>query len=354
MSRYLSGLLTPLRVRRGCNSADVIARVLAFYKKGDELRNKGHMLRAAENYCRAAEAARALGEDNLVALFMQLRQGNLLVCYAAKAPDGSADPRILAATRAECIALFAGAMEVLERRRVAGTLLEGKCAAAEEAWRAAAWLRDDVRSSAADAASVAAKFGYEEFLLAATNALNVLAHAGLFAAECSDSQLQFFTEFVVHAVELMQQPQRHGDLAMHNEATFTYLLREVVAHVGANELDARLLQLLAGALQQLQRSGVLQSRCIEERIQFDARIQDAYRAAVDKSLNAPGLRSCALPGCGAREAHPTHFKSCAACRAVVYCCREHQVEGWPGHKKACKAARKAAAAAEDEAGPSGA
>ena len=71
------------------------------------------------------------------------------------------------------------------------------------------------------------------------------------------------------------------------------------------------------------------------------------------SLTTPGLRTCALRGCGAREAHPTHFKSCAACRAVVYCCREHQVAGWPGHKKACKAARKAAAA-EDGAGPSGA
>ena len=31
-----------------------------------------------------------------------------------------------------------------------------------------------------------------------------------------------------------------------------------------------------------------------------------------------------------------------------------QVAGWPGHKKACKAARKAAAAEDDEAGPSGA
>ena len=75
-----------------------------------------------------------------------------------------------------------------------------------------------------------------------------------------------------------------------------------------------------------------------------------------ESLNASGLRSCALAGCGAREAHPAHFKSCAACRAVVYCCREHQVAGWPAHKKACKAARKAAAAAdvEDGAGPGGA
>ena len=70
-------------------------------------------------------------------------------------------------------------------------------------------------------------------------------------------------------------------------------------------------------------------------------------------MTATGLRSCALPGCGAMEAHPAHFKSCAACRMVVYCCREHQAADWSAHKKACKTMRNAAAAV-DEAGPSGA
>jgi hypothetical protein len=60
-------------------------------------------------------------------------------------------------------------------------------------------------------------------------------------------------------------------------------------------------------------------------------------------------RSCGLASCGAREAHPDHFKSCAACRGPVYCCKEHQTEHWPSHKAACKAARKAAAAADDDA-----
>ena len=30
---------------------------------------------------------------------------------------------------------------------------------------------------------------------------------------------------------------------------------------------------------------------------------------------------------------------CAACKTVAYCCKEHQVEDWPAHKAACKAAR---------------
>ena len=121
----------------------------------------------------------------------------------------------------------------------------------------------------------------------------------------------------------------------------------------ANGLDAHLAQLLAGALQRLQQSGVLQARRIEEKIGSIKRGYEAEAAKMQTILTSPGLRRCALDGCGAKEAHPAHFKSCAACRAVVYCCREHQVEAWPAHKKACKAARKAAAAA-DGAGPSGA
>ena len=150
---------------------------------------------------------------------------------------------------------------------------------------------------------------------------------------------------------MMQQPRRHDDVTVLNEADFTDELRSAVAAAGANGLDARLVQQLAGAWQRLQRSGVLQARRIEEKIAAHEPDHLAQRAAIQKSLTSPGLRPCALPGCGAREAHPTHFKSCAACRTVVYCCREHQVAGWPSHKKACKAARKAE---EDEGGASGA
>jgi hypothetical protein len=38
-----------------------------------------------------------------------------------------------------------------------------------------------------------------------------------------------------------------------------------------------------------------------------------------------------------------HFKRCSACKTIVYCCKEHQLEHWPAHKRECKAARKAAA-----------
>ena len=339
-------------------SSDVIARVLALEKKADELIYKGHVLRAAENYGRAAEAARALGKDNLVTLCMQLQQGNLLGAYAmnvqqGNVPDATVDASALAVYRAEWFALLCGAVEALERRRVAGTLLEGKCSAAEEAWWARV-LQADPRCTAAAAASLAALVGYEQFLQAGTNALNLLMNARLCVPTCSDARFQFFAEYVVHAAELMQQPRRHGDASVQFEEDFINTFRRAYLQIAAaNGLDARLVQRLAGAWQRLERSGVLRARRIEESISFEP-YQRNLREAMKSSLTARDLRSCALPGCGAKEAHPAHIKSCAACRTVVYCCREHQVAGWPGHKKACKAARKAAAAEDDAAGPSGA
>ena len=58
-------------------SSDVLARVQAYALKAEELTCKGHLLRAAENYGRAAEAARPLGADSLVTLHMQLLHGHM-------------------------------------------------------------------------------------------------------------------------------------------------------------------------------------------------------------------------------------------------------------------------------------
>ena len=270
---------------------------------------------------------------------MQLRHSGVLgglLCTV-----GTAHPSNHAAHRTECIALLISAVQAVERRRVAGTLMGGTCAAAEVAWNEVKQYNPQVTGS--DAAGWAALVGYEQFLRAASNACCVLASARLFAAECSAAQFQFFTQHVVRAAELMQQPRRHINVGLGWEAEFPMRLRGVAAVARTNGLDARLVRLLAATWQRLQRSGVLEERRIDFGITEVARELQTFQAAVQSSLNAPGLRHCALPGCGAKEAHPAHFKSCAACRAVVYCCREHQVEGWSGHKRACKAARKAQA-----------
>ena len=187
-------------------SLDTLACVNVFYCKADDLCHKGHLLRAAENFSRAADAARAsLGADNLVTLQMLLQKSNMLGGFAAAASKAAtADPRILAAHRAECIALLSGAVEALERRRVAGTLLEGKCSAVEEAWRASDVQRVSPNCTAASTASIAALIGYEKFIHAGTLASDVLACAQRFAAECSAARFLSFAQCAVHAAELMQ------------------------------------------------------------------------------------------------------------------------------------------------------
>ena len=253
-------------------SSDVIARVEAFAIKADELAHKGHLLRAAENFGRGAEAARALGADNFAALFMQLRQGIALAAFATAPSAAATDPCILAAHRENCIMLLSGAIAAVQRRRAAGTLLEGKCAAAEEVWRDALWRHQNPILPTAQAASWAALVGYEQYLIAAKSAVDVLVRARQFAAKCSDAQFQSYAQHIVQAAELMQQPRRINNVPLPIEAEFTQALRRDVAAADACDgLDERLLQLLAGAWERLQRSGVLQARRIEELLATRAR-----------------------------------------------------------------------------------
>jgi hypothetical protein len=62
----------------------------------------------------------------------------------------------------------------------------------------------------------------------------------------------------------------------------------------------------------------------------DALQQQIRRAAEDVALH--GLRTCALPRCGATEAQPKTFKVCSLCQRVAYCGKEHQREDWRRHK----------------------
>jgi len=342
----------------GAMSSAAFAQARAFYRKAAELAGKGHLLRAAENYKRAAEAARSLGPDNLVVADMQRNQGHMLLNHAASVDNSTAEARSVAAShRAECVSLLSAVVAALERRRMADTLLEGKCTAAEEAWYAAV-LRD-VGHSANDAAWQAKLVGYDRYLRAAFSIMGFFENALIFASERSATQFEAFTQCVVHAADLMQLPRSHGTTGMGAEVIFAEKFSGAfvadasgVPFLQTRGLDPRMVQLLTAAWERLQRSGVLETRGIlNERHRL---VAGAYRektlAAVDAAMAAPGLRSCALAGCGAKEAHPQHFKRCSACQAVVYCSKEHQVEAWPAHKKACKAARKATAAASADAG----
>ena len=342
-------------------SSEAIASVLSFYGKGLELEEKGHIMRAAEYHARAFDAARDLGgQDNLVAIEMQRAQSNALKNYAAasvavaKTSEALLDSlKSSAAHRVDCIALLSAAVAALERRRAAASLLEGKCTAVEEAWFTANLRHAQV--PAIEAGMRAPLVGYEIFLRVAKTVLNTLTNAWLYVKECSGTQFEAFIQHIVHAVDLMRQPRSHGTFTLTQEVGVTERLSHIVANrMGECGLDERLEQLLIGAWQRLQQSGVLETRGILHQIRREdvTAAASKHRSTINAALSAPGLRSCNLASCGAREAHPEHFKRCAACRMVVYCCRDHQVEDWPAHKQPCKAARKAAAAsADDGAGP---
>jgi hypothetical protein len=55
------------------------------------------------------------------------------------------------------------------------------------------------------------------------------------------------------------------------------------------------------------------------------------RSAADVARH--GLRSCALPACGATEAYQKTYKLCGRCRGVAYCCAAHSKEDWKRHKR---------------------
>jgi hypothetical protein len=58
-------------------------------------------------------------------------------------------------------------------------------------------------------------------------------------------------------------------------------------------------------------------------------------------LPAPPVRAvknrhCAQPGCSVSgEGLYNSPKKCARCRAVYYCCKDHQVDHWPEHRRTC-------------------
>jgi hypothetical protein len=112
-----------------------------------------------------------------------------------------------------------------------------------------------------------------------------------------------------------------------------------------NDWHARIL----AAWRRLQSSGVLQRRNILQAVRVASADVTHAAATAAATAAARGLHFCALRACGAQEVHASQFKRCSACSDVVYCCKEHQVQDWAAHKAACRAARKVAEAADNEA-----
>jgi len=329
---------------------------IALYEAAQKLTDKGHYARGAEKFGAAAAAAsqELAAEDCLVVAFLRAAQAESLN-YHSWVPTlpvteaGEARLTIVSV-------LLPQLMSTLTRRMAAGTLLPGNCRAAKVAWLRAAkerkMLETGVRVEVARACGVAVgpAVGFEAYVLAANVILVVLS---VLTAMPREMQLSYAV-FVASAFDLMAHPcelpcpivdgvKKHGvpstaERMLARSARMIFRNADVFSFV-----DGEAFSLLADAWQRVERSGAIAMRELDD---TPAVPRDSINASFDAAAAegaVRGLQTCALADCAAKEVHVSQFKRCGACRTVAYCCREHQVEDWPAHKAACKAARKTAA-----------
>ena len=322
-----------------------LSRVIALAHKGFTLAMKGHDARAAENFSRAAEEAeKALPfPDCLVACALHEDQLDALLRHATVSATKPADADDV--LREAFLRLLPSVMAVLERRKAAGTLLQGSCRPVEETYYMAVKrhgykLQGFTQATIADC--VVPYVGVETyFRVAASAAFMIRKYQTMKRAfGISDDQANAACQFIANALDLMMRPRDFATW-LPGEPEFVRHLRELIPMLSG--LDTPEITQLRASWRCVLRSGLLRERGIDDAIDVEHQQHLRVRAAAAADLAANRLQQCTLAGCAAHESHPSHFKRCGACRAVCYCCREHQVEDWPSHKAACKAARKEAA-----------
>jgi hypothetical protein len=196
--------------------------------------------------------------------------------------------------------------------------------------------------------------GYDAFMLTASIALqlcavctDVDAAQTLSLSEATAVACIVFVESAFDMIELRTGAASLLEIGLVRNAQshIDELQRFRGATAAGNEWQARILD----AWRRLQSSGALQRRGILRHMSGVVACQAHQTATAAATAAARGLHFCALRACGAQEVHASQFKRCSACSGVVYCCKEHQVQDWPAHKAACRAARKEAEQPADEA-----
>jgi hypothetical protein len=341
-------------------AAPDFSAAVALTNKAFELHRIGHFARAAAKSAQALDAARAQHcPDCLIVAHLQ-------VDYAQTAQDALNNEAAVSdaeyRTRwAASLAQYLDASATLQRRKAAGTLLGTSCTTTELAWYQQHFEHlfgcEKESRPRGDALALAPMFGYLTLMACAHQLVHAVIRSRL------DRRLSMTAEqqhacwtLIADAAECVAQPRACEGCAFSWEAQFVESFRTVLHDPRAGGLPRDAVGTrLRDAWQRVESSGLLQQRKIcfmnsENANRWNVVDENAAAAAAD-----PGLRRCGLASCGAREAHPDHFKTCAACRKVAYCSKEHQAEHWPAHRAACKAARKTKEAAADDAGagPSG-
>jgi hypothetical protein len=209
--------------------------------------------------------------------------------------------------------------------------------------KATTWAERVPENEAATAANMAPLVGYDAFVRAANWMLRVLDRVQLGHVSATPQELRSSLLFVADAVELITQPRIHEGQPLTCEARVAHNVKALLSVIEPLRLDKVGTRRLKQCWLRLKRSGVPKRRGFA--CGFDAlkRTAEITANAAAAASAAPGLRTCGLESCGAREQHPKHFRPCSACRGVAYCCDRHKSEDWPSHKAACKAARKVAA-----------
>jgi hypothetical protein len=105
-----------------------------------------------------------------------------------------------------------------------------------------------------------------------------------------------------------------------DDAAWLHRLRTTCGLSQADEAELRELQ-----------QEVLQGRDARDKLRNSIRGALGARGAADVARH--GLRSCALPACGATEQYPKTYKLCGRCRGAAYCCAAHSKEDWKRHKR---------------------
>ena len=314
--------------------------------------HKQRFARAAELFGRAAARTVAAGAppDSLVLASLRVTRSNALEALS-QVPASAAEAPALSA---EAYATVREVTRTVCARADAGTLLPGTLRADELAFgraRVVAKLRAQFPEKLGNAAFVAnatanaSLLGYATALecVAATVARLELTATKVWLPPLAGSELDAAQAFLLRATALVTQVRHDFAMKLSSEVQLAFLVSDLAdprnrASIRGPVLDARFYDALMSAwrapefLAALNLHGSMGEATSGSCEAENARAQ--ARAAAD--VAAVGLRTCALPACGAREATVRQFKVCSGCRRVAYCCAEHAKAHWKaGHKREC-------------------
>ena len=332
-----------------------LTAVYAAADKAQAAEEGDRLVRSADLWGRAATAAQELRQtDCLVVAYLRCLQCHALMQAALMELCSTEVEKVHAQVFIEqglshLPAIFA----TVERRMAAGTLGPGTCREYELRFFEHNCLRNLAPDLIGTTEGLTVAKKHAEFL-----GQDVVLYAGCFSMYCLKLMVSIpcyetlFTPdapercaFVVRALDTALEHGMRGrwislhtwllDMAEDELHTFT-LVGQLFAEEG---------QALLSATRRLSDHA---TREHSMKTQNDHDTMRELEESLAVAARSESRRTCALPGCSARELHVKHFKACAACRIPVYCSKEHQTADWPAHKAACKAARKADAAQQQQ------